>query len=126
MQMEEALLHSLYRDLEVAGKQLEALREEYARVEETARTESTCEGSALAALSRYRISCMKKSANLTMRVQQIEASIEKQKIVLRNARRDHELLTKLEDRQYKQWEAEVNRVVEAEASEAFLQRWNRK
>ncbi len=123
---QEVLLQTLYRDQELVGKQLLTLRAEYQRAEEAARVSASCGGDTLAALSRYRLACMKVSANLTMRFNQLAMSIEKQKSALRNATRDYELLVKLEDREFRQWETDHHRRVESDASEAFLMRWNRK
>jgi hypothetical protein len=123
---QEVLLQTLYRDQELVGKQLLTLLAEYRRAEETARFSTSCGGATLAALSRYRLAYMKVSANLTMRFNQLAISIEKQKSALRNATRDYELLVKLEDREFRQWETDYHRRVESDAAEAFLMRWQRK
>ena len=126
MKTQELLLQTLYRDQEIVQRQLQTLRAEYLRAEENARVNDSCGGDMLAALSRYRLSCMKVSANLTIRLNQLATAIERQRVALHNATRDYELLVKLEDREFRQWETDHNRRIESEASEAFLLRWQRK
>ena len=126
MKAQDLYVQTLERDRTILEGQLRALNEDYARAEESARTGTNCGGDTLAALSRYRLSFLKLSANLSLRLNQLAATIEKQRIALLKVTRDYELLVKLEKQELRQWETESNRRDESDASEAFLIRWNRK
>jgi hypothetical protein len=50
--------------------------------------------------------------------------IAEQRLKLMEARRNFELLTRLKEKKWKAWSAELSRDIEAQAGEVYLARWN--
>ncbi len=55
-----------------------------------------------------------------------DKKIAEQRLKLMEARRNFELLTRLKEKRFKVWNGEFAREIEAEASEAFLAKWNQR
>lgn len=126
LKTQEMQLQNLLREQAVVEQRLQALASDFERAAENAKSEVACGGASLAAYSRYRLSCMKLKANLTNRLDQLAAAIKNQQRAVVQSKRDHELLVKLEKREFQLWESELNRTMEMNAAEAFLIRWSRK
>lgn len=120
----ELRLQAMIHEQKTVELERNEIQVEYQRCEESTRADAECRGASLAALARYRLACLKSSAALGLRLANLGATIETQKALVLSARRDHELLIKLRERAASEWEIENNRIVEAEASEAFLIRWS--
>lgn len=120
----ELLLQSMLAERATIESEIEMVRDEYRHCEDNTRADRECRGDTLAALSRYRLASLKAANALGLRLATLGSRLEHQTSAVLTARRDHELLVKLREKAVREWTIEHNRVIETEASEAFLIRWN--
>ncbi len=126
VQMEEARLAALLL-------QRQALRQ---RAEETARSladaagallrQTTLPGSELQALDRFRTATAARLTGIEAHRRDLEAAIDAKRRDLAVARRDAQLLEKLEKRKKAEWQAAWDSEIESAAADSYLAGWVRR
>jgi flagellar FliJ protein len=104
-------------------KELEELRQ---RAEQALLEAPAVTGSELAALEAYRRRLNLERARKQQELTDCEARIEAQRQRVLEAQRRVRLLERLRERRFSEWEAELNRELEALAAESYLARWKRR
>jgi flagellar export protein FliJ len=103
-------------------KELEELRQ---RAEQALLEAPAVTGSELAALEAYRRRLNLERARKQQELTDCEPRIEAQRQRVLEAQRRVRLLERLRERRFSEWEAELNRELEALAAESYLARWKR-
>ena len=103
-------------------KELEELRQ---RAEQALLEAPAVTGSELAALEAYRRRLNLERARKQQELADCEPRIEAQRQRVLEAQRRVRLLERLRERRFSEWEAELNRELEALAAESYLARWKR-
>ncbi|HWC96549.1 MAG TPA: hypothetical protein VG456_07365 [Candidatus Sulfopaludibacter sp.] len=83
------------------------------------------EGRDVAALGQFRLGVQRQERDLAVRRAERQRTLEKQQLVMLEARRRCRLLERLRERQQAEWQADCDRELEETASESFLAGWAR-
>jgi flagellar FliJ protein len=124
-EQEQNRLHALVAERDAILLRLKDLEELRQRAEQALLEAPAVTGSELAALEAYRRRLNLERARKQQELADCEARIEAQRQRVLEAQRRVRLLERLRERRFSEWEAELNRELEALAAESYLARWKR-
>jgi flagellar export protein FliJ len=125
-EQEQNRLHALVAERDAILLRLKELEELRQRAEQALLEAPAVTGSELAALEAYRRRLNLERARKQQELTDCEARIEAQRQRVLEAQRRVRLLERLRERRFSEWEAELNRELEALAAESYLARWKRR
>jgi flagellar export protein FliJ len=124
-EQEQNRLHALVAERDAILLRLKELEELRQRAEQALLEAPAVTGSELTALEAYRRRLNLERARKQQELTDCEARIEAQRQRVLEAQRRVRLLERLRERRFSEWEAELNRELEALAAESYLARWKR-
>jgi flagellar export protein FliJ len=125
-EQEQNRLHALVAERDAILLRLKELEELRQRAEQALLEAPAVTGSELTALEAYRRRLNLERARKQQELTDCEARIEAQRQRVLEAQRRVRLLERLRERRFSEWEAELNRELEALAAESYLARWKRR
>ncbi|MBX9603690.1 MAG: hypothetical protein K2X35_21975 [Bryobacteraceae bacterium] len=126
VQIEEAKLAALLVQRQNLRQRVEETTQSAAEAAAALLRLPSLPGAELQALDRFRESTVRRVAELNAQIRANEAAIEAKRRDLAAARRNAQLLEKLEKRKKDEWRAAADRELEAEAADSYLAGWVRR
>jgi flagellar export protein FliJ len=125
VELEEALLERLFAERKRLESALASLDASKTGEERAILELSAVDGRQLAFLDRYQRHVEASKKKTQAAIADASRRIATQRARVLEARRNFQLLEKLNERRFAEWRVEFNRELEAQAGEAYLARWRR-